>query len=189
MRREPRPRNMSEAQIVDWFMETAVEQPKLPGPEYKDLPGNCVIPDLEIDDNGYRVVQSVPRADGSKSCTRFHKLRYAVVNGISVWSKELDGWVIGHDCDVPSCCQITHLKKISHSQNMADMKRRGRSKARLDRYDGRRKGAGGIMAKREINALFHKIVLSTLGLPVNHGIETPCGDSDSVDELLSPSGT
>ncbi len=188
MPRKKRPPNMSEAEIVDWFMATAVEQPKPPGDEYKNLPGDCIIPDLEINKTGYKIVQCVPRADGSKGNTYFHRLRYAVMNGNSVWGKELEGYVIGHDCDEPSCCQITHLNKIRQSENMADMKKRGRNKAKPGKYDGRRNGAG-IKAKQEINVLFHKIVLSTLGLPVNPELESQGGKHDSVEELLSLSET
>lgn len=55
-------------------------------------------------------------------CMKAHRVAFELERG------EIDdGLVLLHDCDNPKCVRPDHLKPGSHVENMADMRRKGRS--------------------------------------------------------------
>ncbi|HCU0295103.1 TPA: HNH endonuclease [Citrobacter sedlakii] len=54
-----------------------------------------------------------------------HRFAYCVANGLTL--KEIDGLVIRHRCDNPSCINPTHLETGTPMDNVMDRVARGRS--------------------------------------------------------------
>jgi len=81
-----------------------------------DKSGDCWIRTAGKSDRGYGCFQI-----GKKNC-RAHRV---------VWEMENDpipdGLHVLHQCDNPSCVKLDHLFLGTHADNMADMKRKGRS--------------------------------------------------------------
>lgn len=82
------------------------------------MKSSCVIFDGYINDKGY----GVDRINGRR--VKAHRLSYCIAHGISI--DELDGVVIRHKCDNPSCVNPNHLEPGTQAENILDMMRRGR---------------------------------------------------------------
>lgn len=57
---------------------------------------------------------------------RAHRLAYAQAHGLSL--SDIAGVVIRHACDNPACVNPDHLLPGSHTDNMRDMRDRGRNR-------------------------------------------------------------
>jgi hypothetical protein len=99
-------------------------------PKICDLPLTRLIANCKEDENGCLVWQGAVNPNGYGSITlidkqpwRTHRLAYYLTYGDIP-----EGLIIGHKCDVRTCCNPEHLEAITHNENMRQMVERGRAK-------------------------------------------------------------
>lgn len=76
----------------------------------------------EADANGCRLYRGAVNGKGYGMVAgnlRAHRVMHALAHG---WTPP----VVMHRCDVPACCEPSHLVAGTHAENMADMVRKGR---------------------------------------------------------------
>jgi hypothetical protein len=66
---------------------------------------------------------------------RVHRLAYAEANNLEL--SEIDGKVVRHTCDTPSCYNPDHLVIGSVRDNVLDMHKRGRAASKKGELHGR----------------------------------------------------
>jgi hypothetical protein len=98
-------------------------------PLLHEFPLTRLLNGCETDENGCLLWNGVLGINGygvitiDKKPWRAHRLAYYLANG-----EIPEGKIIGHKCDVRRCCNPEHLEAITHDENMAQMKARGRAK-------------------------------------------------------------
>lgn len=100
-------------------------------PEGDDLTLDHIKANCEVAENGCWIWQRARHNFGYGVVWHNRKLRYAhalayVLSGAPV---QEDGEIL-HSCDNPPCCNPLHLSAGSHSDNMSDMAKKGRSGTR-----------------------------------------------------------
>lgn len=76
------------------------------------------------DGYGYGQLATGSMIDGSRRRERAHRIAYELTIGPIP-----DGLEVLHKCDNPPCCNPTHLFLGTQTQNIEDMKRKGRAKS------------------------------------------------------------
>lgn len=103
-----------------------IDEKSIPEPN-----SGCTIWTAALTNKGYGKI-GIRNKMGQKKTILAHRLVYELVHGIIP-----DGMVVMHQCDIPACVNVDHLKIGTQADNLADMWTKGRARPGWIPSDGR----------------------------------------------------
>ena len=120
------------------------------------------------------------RALGAQQNIQAHRLAYEAFVGPIAKGHGHHGMVVMHSCDTPLCCNPSHLFLGVHSDNMADMRQKGRARGFPGEANARSKLND--TAVLEIRSEYATGAVSQKALATKHGVSR-----GRVSEIVSGS--